>query len=309
MRNKFLKPTSLIVTGLIVVVALVVGLVASEHKNGSTVKNGVVDVVAGENFWGNLVSQIGGAHVKVTSVVSDPNADPHEYETTNKDARAFAAANYVVLNGAGYDSWGDKLLSANPDPNRRVLRVADLVGKKDGDNPHLWYSPSYVNQMTSRVAYDLESLDPSDKSYFEAQLKNTQAALAPYQNQIESISQKFKGTKVAATEDIFVYLANAAGLDLISPPAFIEAVAEGNDPPAQSIVTFQTQLQNKEPKVLVYNLQTVTPLTENIKKLAADNGIPVIGITETLTPLGSSFQSWMGKEVSALQNALNSAAQ
>ncbi|HVO86186.1 MAG TPA: zinc ABC transporter substrate-binding protein [Candidatus Binatia bacterium] len=303
MRN-WKKPLSIL---LVILVLLFVGLAV--HSNSKPSANGnKIQVVAGENFWGNLVSQVGGTHVKVTSIVSDPNADPHEYEATNTDARSVANANYVVLNGAGYDSWGDKLLAANPSSSRRVLHVADLVGKKDGDNPHLWYSPDYVNTMVDRVAYDLETLDPADKTYFETQLKKTHDSLAGYQNQITAIKQQYGGTKVAATEDIFVYLANAAGLNLISPPAFIEAVAEGNDPPAQSIAQFQQQLQSGEAKVLVYNLQTVTPLTDNVKKMAADNNIPIVGVTETLTPLGASFQAWMGAEVAALQNALNSAS-
>ncbi|HEX4774149.1 MAG TPA: zinc ABC transporter substrate-binding protein, partial [Candidatus Saccharimonadales bacterium] len=160
----------------------------------------------------------------------------------------------------------------------------------------------------NRVASDLETLNPSDKSYFEAQLQKTDNSLASYQDRIKAIKQQFGGTKVAATEDIFVYLANAAGLDLVSPPAFIEAVAEGNDPPAQAIAQFQQQLQNNEPKVLVYNQQTVTPLTTNVKQLASDYGIPIVAVTETLHPLGTSFQSWMGAEIVALQNALNASA-
>ena len=102
---------------------------------------GVLQVVAAENFWGSLVSQIGGSHVQVLSIVSDPNADPHEYESNATDARAVATANYVIENGAGYDSWMDKLVGAGSSPNRKVLNVATLLGKKEGDNPHFWYNP------------------------------------------------------------------------------------------------------------------------------------------------------------------------
>ena len=152
---------------------------------------------------------------------------------------------------------------------------------------------------------DLISIDPSHKNDYEQNYKNLQSSLSQYQNRISSIKQKFSGTKVAATEDIFAYLASASGLNLISPPAFIQAVAEGNDPPANSIVEFENQLKNKEPQVLVYNQQTVTPLTENVKKLAADNGIPVIGVTETIQPPDVSFQDWMNAELISLENALN----
>jgi zinc/manganese transport system substrate-binding protein len=241
----------------------------------------------------------------VISIVSDPNADPHEYETNTDDARAFANANYVILNGAGYDSWGDKLLSSDGNTNQKVLRVADLLGKKEGDNPHFWYSPDYVNQVTAQMEKDLISIDPSNTAYYQQQYVALQASFATYQNRITSIKQQFAGTPVASTESIFVYLANATGLNLISPPEFIDAVAEGNDPPAQSVVTFEQQLKSGTPKVLVYNQQTVTPVTDNMKKLAADNGIPVIGVTETIQPPDENFQDWMNAQLIELQNALN----
>ena len=152
---------------------------------------------------------------------------------------------------------------------------------------------------------DLIALDPADASYYAAQYKALQASLTPYQNRIATIKQQFGGTRVAATEDIFAYLADAAGLDLVSPPAFIQAVAEGNDPPAPSIVEFENQLTGGGIAVLVYNEQTVTPLTENMKKLAADQGIPVVGVTETIQPPDVSFEDWMNAELIGLQNALN----
>jgi zinc/manganese transport system substrate-binding protein len=243
--------------------------------------------------------------VQVLSIVSDPNADPHEYESNATDARAIATANYVIENGAGYDSWADKLLGASSDPNRKVLNVATLLGKQDGDNPHFWYNPAYVNEVIAQMEQDLIALDPKDTSYYESQYAILQASLAEYQNRIVTIKQQFGGTEVAATEDIFAYLASAAGLDLVSPPAFTEAVAEGNDPPAASVVEFENQLTSGQVQVLVYNQQTVTPLTESMKKLAADQGIPVIGVTETIQPPDVSFQDWMNAELIELQNALN----
>ena len=294
--------------GFIVGIVVIAGLTAIlERKSNMSVSNssGIVNVVAGENFWGSIVSQIGGIHVHVISIVSDPNADPHEYESNTDNARAFADANYVILNGAGYDSWGDKLLSASTNSNRKVLRVADLLGKKEGDNPHFWYNPTYVNQVAAQMEADLISIDPSNSDYYKTQYTALLTSFASYQGRITSIKKQFGGTKVAATEDIFAYLSDAAGLNLISPPEFIQAVAEGNDPSAASVVTFQEQLKSKDPQVLVYNQQTVTPITENMKKLAADNDIPVIGITETIQPPDVSFQDWMNAELIALQNALN----
>jgi len=300
------KQTAKIAAAALIVFLLVVGTVGLLHhhkKSGNT--SGTLQIVAGENFWGSLAMQLGGSHVHVTSVVADPNADPHEYTSSVATARAFATADYVILNGAGYDSWGDKLLSASSNKNRAVLNVADLLGKKEGDNPHFWYNPAYVNQTVAQMERDLIKLDPDNTVYYQQQYAKLQASLDGYQSRIAHIKTQFGDTKVAATEDIFAYLASAAGLDLISPPAFIQAVAEGNDPPTNSVVQFQQQLQSTQPKVLVYNQQTVTPLTDSVKKLAAQHHIPVIGVTETIQPPNTSFQDWMNAQVIKLENALN----
>ncbi len=276
-------------------------------NNGSTSK---LQVVAAGNFWGSLVSQLGGTRVQVLSIVTDPNADPHEYESSTLDAQSITNANYVIVNGAGYDDWAIKIIGASNNPNQKVLNVAKLLGKKEGDNPHFWYSPVYVNQTVAQMYSDLVSIDPTNAAYYKQQYANLNASLGQYNGRIDEIKQKFAGTRVAATEDIFVYLANATGLNLVSPPEFIEAVAEGNDPPAQSVVQFQQQLQGQvgNVTVLVYNEQTVTPLTENIKALAAQQGIPIVGVTETIQPSDVPFQDWMNAELLSLQNALNAKA-
>jgi zinc/manganese transport system substrate-binding protein len=298
-----------------VIIIVLGGIVYAVSRNGgsmpaapstSTSGGKMLQVVAAENFWGSIVLQIGGSHVQVLSIVSDPNADPHEYESSASDARAVANADYVIENGVGYDSWMDKLLSAGTsNPNRKVLNAGDLVGVQDGGNPHLWYSPGYVNTTAAQIEQDLITLDPADKADFEQNYATLRSNMTEYQDRITSIKKHYAGTKVAATEDIFVYLANATGLDLISPAAFIQAVAEGNDPPAQSVVEFENQLKAKQPTILVYNEQTVTPLTESIKALAAQENIPVIGVTETIQPPDATFEEWMNSELIDLQNALN----
>jgi len=295
----------LTITVSITIIALI-AVVAINSKSTSGSSNTKIKVVAGENFWGSLVSQIGGDKVSVLSIVSDPNADPHEYESNTTDARAVSTANYVILNGAGYDSWGDKLLAASPSSTRVNLNVANLLGKKDGDNPHFWYSPSYVNIVINKMEENLAAIDPRDVGYFQNNLIQLKASLSTYQSRISDIKDHYGGTKVAATEDIFAYLAQAAGLDLISPPQFIQAVAEGNDPPASSVVLFQQQLASNQVKLMVYNEQTVTPLTTNMKKLATDNNIPIVGVTETIQPPNTTFQDWMNSQTIDLLNAINS---
>ncbi len=294
----------LVLVMAVTVAGAVFALTSGESRPNAPASTNKLRIVAAENFWGSIASQIGGDRVSVTSVVSDPNADPHEYESNTATARDFAAADYVIINGAGYDSWAEKLLKANPNPNRTVLNIADFLGKKNGDNPHFWYSPEYVNRVSAEIENDLINMDPAEKQYYGKQYQSLESAMSEYQARIASIKQRFSGTEVAATEDVFAYLADASGLDLISPPAFMQAVAEGNDPPAQSIVQFQNQLKNKKPAVLVYNEQTITPLTDAIRQLAAQEGIPIVGITEIVQPQNMSFEGWMNMEITELENAL-----
>jgi len=265
-------------------------------------------VVAAENFWGSLVSQLGGSHVDVLSIVSDPNADPHDYESSAQNARAVAVARYVVQNGAGYDDWMSKLLAANPETGRRVYDIGATLGKHPGDNPHLWYNPAYVTMACDHIEADLKALDPKDAAYFTARRAAVTAAFAGIRGQLAQIHRDHAGQPVAATESIFAYLATYLGLRLISPPAFMNAVSEGNDPPAASVVEFEYQLSVRQARVLVYNQQTATALTTSIRRLAASHHVPVVGVTETIQPPGQSFEQWFGTELAALARALNGGA-
>jgi zinc/manganese transport system substrate-binding protein len=288
--------------------ALIAVMAACGTPSAGATSGSRLSVIAGENFWGSIAAQLGGSRVSVTSVVTNPNADPHEYEVSPTDARAFATADYVVLNGAGYDDWGSKLLSANPAQNRKVLVVADLLHKKAGDNPHFWYNPDWVEQVADRITADYKAIDSADAAYFDQQRAAFRVALQPYHDRIAKIKASFAGTPVGATESIFVYMSQALGLNLISPPEFMNAMAEGNDPPAQTVAEFQNLVTGKKIKVLVYNVQTSTSITENLKLMAAQNGIPVVGVSETLQPLDATFQEWQDAQLLTLQNALNSQA-
>lgn len=267
-------------------------------------QSGAIRVVAGENFWGSLAVQLGGSKASVQSVVTDPNADPHEYETSTVDARAFADADLVILNGAGYDEWGRKLLDANPSSHRQVIDVAQLIGKKAGENPHFWYDPGYVVKVADSITAMYRSIDAADGGYFDAQRAAFDTALKPYDERIAEIKSKYSGVPIGSTESIFEYMAAALGLKLISPPQFMDAVAEGNDPPASAVIAFNNQVIGKQIRVLIYNVQTVTAVTTNVKQLAAQNGIPVVGVSETLQPTSASFQEWQLAQLITLQNAL-----
>jgi zinc/manganese transport system substrate-binding protein len=280
------------------------GACASNAPGGGS--SGGINVVAGENFWGSIALQLGGSKVSVQSVVTDPNADPHEYESSSNDARAFAEAQLVILNGAGYDDWGKKLLAANQASGRRVLNLADLLGKKVGDNPHFWYNPSDVVKVADGITAQYKALDPGAAGYFDQRRADFAIALQPYTDEIASIKQKYSGVQVGATESIFVYLAAALGLSLTTPVEFMNAVAEGNDPPVSAVAEFQNQITGNQIKVLVYNVQTSTAVTTNIKSLATAHHIPSVGVSETLLPENLAFQDWQLKQLKSLDTALSS---
>ncbi len=264
-----------------------------------------IQVVAAENFWGSLVSQIGGDKISVKSIINNPKVDPHEYESNSNDAKSVSYAKYVIYNGDGYDPWAPQLISANNKPNQKVLDVASFLGVKTGSNPHLWYNPAFVNKVVIKMEQDLISIDPKDKAYYQSNLAKLQNNLKGYQNLINQIALKYKGVKVAATEDVFSYLAQSAKLDLISPSNFITSIAEGTDPSAQSIIQFENQISSHQVKILVYNKQTVTPITIKMRELAIQNHIPVIGITEIIEPANQNFQNWMYDEINSILNVLN----
>jgi zinc/manganese transport system substrate-binding protein len=294
-----------VIKALLVATLLSAPLAACGSPPAGAGSGRTLQVIAGENFWGSIAAQLGGSKVSVTSIVTNPNTDPHEYESSATDARAFATADYVVLNGAGYDDWGQKLLAGNPSQSRKVFTVADLLNKKAGDNPHFWYNPNWVEQVADKITADYQALDSADSGYFTQQRQAFATALKPYHDAIAHIRSAFNGVPLGSTESIFVYMAQALGVNLMSPPEFMQAISEGNDPPAQTVAEFQNQISQHQIKVLVYNTQTSTPITENLKQLATKNGIPVVGISETVEPPTASFPDWQTKQLNSLQAALS----
>ncbi|HTP54667.1 MAG TPA: zinc ABC transporter substrate-binding protein [Thermoplasmata archaeon] len=295
--------------------------IATTLTNGplQTVPNGTtIQVVAGENFWGSLISQLGGNLTTVLSIVSDPNADPHDYEANPADAAAIAHANLVVVNGVGYDDWALQLISSSDSAGQEVLNVGHLngvyvTGGIVTGNEHQWYNPLYVNHTLLAMYYDLVALQPESKAIFQHNFANLNTSagagggvsIDQLYARAHQIKEEFAGTAVVSTESIFVYLANYTGLDLISPPEFMEAIAEGNDPPAASVALFECQIEGGYVHVLVYNIQTVTPITTILEGLAGEHNVTSTYVSETIQPPDTSFQDWMYGEYNSLYNALN----
>lgn len=267
-----------------------------------------IEVVAAENFWGSIARQLGGSRVHVTSIVTNPNADPHSYEPTARDARELATAQLVVENGIGYDPWVPKLLAADGG-NPTILDVGHLLGVPDGGNPHRWYSPTDVQIVIRQLVVDYRRLDPNDAKYFASRrIWFTTVALRRYDATLAAIRTRFEGTPVGASESIFAMLAPALGLDLITPPAFLTAISEGTDVSAADKETIDRQIRTRQIKIYVYNSQNVTPDVKAQLELVKTEHIPSAMITETLTPPTASYQAWQTKELLGIQAALARAA-
>jgi zinc/manganese transport system substrate-binding protein len=265
---------------------------------------GKIAVVAAENFWGDITGQIGGDRVEVTSIISDPNTDPHEYETSAADGAAIARASFLIENGAGYDDFVDKLRKASPNADREVLKIADVVGAGKDANPHLWYDPGYVMKAAQAIEAQLAKEDPASTATFRANLRTFLDGERQVVAVIDRIRAKYAGEAIAYTERVPGYLIAAAGLKFGTPASFSQAIEDGNDPSPGDDATFQSALKDHTVKVLLYNAQVTSPTTRKLKGLATGNGVPVVGVTETMPPGEKNFQTWQGDQARALLVAL-----
>ncbi len=293
---------------LLATLALVAAGIALSTVRASTTRGNGLQVVAAENFWGSIASQLGGDRVHVTSVITSPATDPHDYEPTAADARTMAGARMVIANGIGYDPWAGKLIAANPVHGRVVLTVGDLLGIKPGANPHRWYSPSDVQKVIDEIARDYSKLDPKDAGYFKQRKASFEKrGLARYKRLIATIKRKYHGVPVGASESIFAPLAQALGLRVLTPSSFLKAISEGGEPTAADKTTIDRQIARRQIKVWVFNRQNSTPDVQRITDAARRKGIPVTTITETLTPASATFQAWQSRQLEALAAALEKA--
>ncbi|WP_255502910.1 metal ABC transporter solute-binding protein, Zn/Mn family [Mycolicibacterium sp. CH28] len=261
--------------------------------------------MASTNVWGDIAKQIGGAHVAVVSIMSDPNADPHEYQADANTAAALSKAQLVLENGLGYDDFMDKLLSASPNPARKEIDAAEVMKIDGADaNPHIWYDIAKIPDVANAIATELGSLDPADAATFTTNAKSFNESLAPINAEIANIKAKYSGAPVGYTERVPGYLVEAAGLTLATPASFAQAIEDGNDPSAADNAAMDAALSGKKIKVLLYNSQVTSPATDAVKKLAATSGVPVVGVTETLPPTDKDFQAWQSRQISELTAAL-----
>ncbi|MGO9028208.1 MAG: metal ABC transporter solute-binding protein, Zn/Mn family [Acidimicrobiales bacterium] len=291
------------IVGAVVVAA---GLVGSACSSSATpASSGKIVAVGAENEYANVIGQIGGKYVATTAILSNPNTDPHTFESSPKVAEVVGAAELIVQNGVGYDTFMNKIESTSPSADRKVIDVQALLGLPDSTpNPHLWYKPTTMPAVAQAIGRDLSSLDPSHAAYFESNVTTFTASLTPWDQAIAALATAYPGATVATTEPVADYMLEAAGTRNLTPFTFQADIMNGVDPSPQD-VSIQTGLfTGHQVKVFVYNQQVTDSLTQSLLTLAHQNGIPVVGVYETMPTPGYDYQSWMVAEVQALRNAL-----
>lgn len=279
--------------------SLVLGLAQASPASAA---GGPITVVAAENFYGDIARQIGGDRIAVVSIISNPEQDPHLFELTPGVVRQVTAARIVILNGAGYDSWMEKLLAAAPRRERSVIDAAQLTDYKAGGNPHLWYAPATMPAVATAIAAALAAADHDHADEYAVRLKATLSSLAIIAERVKELKTKHAGTTVTATEPVFGPMAEALALAMRNQ-RFQLAVMNETEPSARDVAAFESDLSNHRVKVLIYNSQASDKLTDRLRSIASKANIPIVGVTETM-PANVSYQKWLLEELEVLDKAL-----
>jgi zinc/manganese transport system substrate-binding protein len=269
---------------------------------GASTADHKLQIVAAENMYGDIARQIGGGNVDVMSVIENPNQDPHLFEASPSVVRALAAARIVVFNGIDYDHWMEELLEAQPGSNRKHIVIADLIGAKPGDNPHLWYHPAAIPALADALAKELTAADPANGTAYTERRDAFLDEWKPVQERVDAIKAKAAGAPVTASEPVFGLMAEALGLDMRNQ-RFQLSVMNDTEPSARDIAAMEDDLRAGKVKAFIYNRQVADPLTQRLLGIARQSGVAVVGVTETL-PAGETVQQWMLEQIDELGRAL-----
>ena len=264
-----------------------------------------ITAIGAENEYADVNAQVGGKYVRASSIMSNPNTDPHTFEASPAVAREISAADLIVQNGVGYDDWATTIENAAPSTARKVINVQQLLGLPNSTpNPHLWYKPTTMPAVANAIATDLAQIDPAHASYYKANAAAFIGSLTAWTKAIATFAAAHPNTPVATTEPVADYMLQAAGADIMTPWTFQADIMNGTDPSPQDVSIQKSLFTGHEVKVFLYNQQVTDSLTESYIKLAQANGIPVVGVYETMPTPGYTYQSWMLAEVNALNKAV-----
>ena len=280
---------------------------AGGSSTAAAASTATITAIGAENEYADVISQVGGKYVQASSIMSNPNTDPHTFEASPAVAREITAARLIVQNGVGYDTWATTIENADPSSTRTVISVQQLLGLPDSTpNPHLWYNPATMPAVARAIAASLGQIDPAHASYYRANAALFTASLKAWDTAIAAFKSAHPGTPVATTEPVADYMLQAAGTDNLTPFTFQADIMNGTDPSPQDTATENSLFTQHKVKVFLYNQQVTDSLTESFIKLATENGIPVVGVYETMPTPGFDYQTWMLAEVSALNKAVTS---
>ena len=268
-------------------------------------ETGKIVAVGAENEYADVISQVGGQYVQVSAIMSNPNTDPHTFEASPAVAREINAAQLIVQNGVAYDTFMSTIESAAANSSSKVIDVQTLLGLPDSTpNPHLWYNPATMPKVADAIAADLAAIQPAHAAYFKANAKSFVASLDSWNSAIAAFKQAYAGVPVATTEPVADYMLQAVGADNLTPWTFQADIMNGVDPSPQNVALQKALFTDHKVKVFLYNQQVTDPLTESLITLANQNGIPVVGVYETMPTPGYDYQTWMLTEVQDLRKAV-----
>jgi zinc/manganese transport system substrate-binding protein len=292
----------------IVATAIVVGIVtlASGCASGATAQgDGKIVAVGAENQYANVISQLGGKYVTTSAVMSNPNTDPHTFEASASVASTVSSATLVVQNGLGYDDFMTKIESASPNSARVVVNAQKVLGLPDSTpNPHLWYDPKTMPAVGKAIVKGLSKLQPSHAAYFRSRLATFTKSLSTWTDALAAFKANYPTATVATTEPVADYMLTAAGVDNLTPFSLQAAIMNDTDPAPQDAAAQKALFTGKKVEAFVYNQQVTDAITNTYLALAKQNGIPVVGVYETMPTDGYTYQTWMEAEVTALQKAV-----
>jgi zinc/manganese transport system substrate-binding protein len=292
---------------LVLVLGLVVATMALAACGSSApvAAKGTIPIVAAENEYGNIASQIGGKYVSVTSIESNPNTDPHDYEVTPSVPAEIAVARIVIQNGVGYDGWMDSIEQSTPSPHRDVISAQQLLGwPTSTPNPHLWYNSSTMPLVASALVTDLSAIAPQHAAYFKSNQATFLASLKPWYAAVASFAAKYEGTPVATTEPVGDYLLEAMGIDNMTAWSLQADIMNNVDPTPQGVSFQESLFAQHKVKVFVYNQQVTDSTTASFVRDAENAHIPVVGVYETMPVPGYDYQTWMLAETEAITRAV-----